>query len=164
MAVDYGRKIGFSGQFLIEPKPKEPTKHQYDYDVASVLAFLRKYGLEKDFKINIEANHATLRVTPSTTSFTLPVSTACSGASTPTRETSSSAGTPTYFPTDPFTTTLAMVEVLKNGGIAPGGLNFDAHVRRPSFQDDDLFLAYIAGMDAFARGSGSPRTCWRAAR
>ena len=152
MAVDYGRKIGFSGQFLIEPKPKEPTKHQYDYDVASVLAFLRKYGLEKDFKINIEANHATLAGHTFHHELHLARVNGMLGSIDANQGDLFLGWDTDNFPTDPFTTTLAMVEVLKNGGIAPGGLNFDAHVRRPSFQDDDLFLAYIAGMDAFAKG------------
>jgi xylose isomerase len=152
MAADYGRKSGFSGQFLIEPKPKEPTKHQYDYDVASVLAFLRKYGLEKDFRINIEANHATLAGHTFHHELRLARINGMLGSIDANQGDLFLGWDTDNFPTDPFTATLAMVEVLKNGGITPGGLNFDAHVRRPSFLDDDLFLAYIAGMDAFAKG------------
>lgn len=152
MALEYGRKIGFSGQFLIEPKPKEPTKHQYDYDVASVMAFLRKYGLEKDFKINIEANHATLAGHTFHHELHLARINGMLGSIDANQGDLFLGWDTDNFPTDVYTATLAMVEVLKNGGVAPGGLNFDAHVRRPSFRDDDLFLAYIAGMDTFAKG------------
>ncbi len=152
MAVDYGRKIGFAGDFYIEPKPKEPTKHQYDFDGATVLAFLRKYGLEKDFKLNIEANHATLaghtfqhelRVARDNRAF----------GSIDANSGDTLLGWDTdCFPTNVYDTTLCMYEVLKAGGFKNGGLNFDAKVRRPSNTPEDIFLAYIAGMDAFAFG------------
>jgi xylose isomerase len=129
MAVDYAKEIGFKGQFLIEPKPKEPTKHQYDFDSASVIGFLRTYGLEKHFKLNIEANHATLAGHTFQHELCLD-----------------------QYATNVYVTTLAMYEILKNGGLAPGGLNFDAKVRRGSFEPIDLFYGHIAGMDTFALG------------
>ncbi|NLI54449.1 MAG: xylose isomerase [Clostridiales bacterium] len=152
MAVDYAKKIGFTGQLLIEPKPKEPTKHQYDFDTASVLSFLRKYQLEPYFKMNIEANHATLAAH----TFQHELNTArVNGVF---GSVDANTGDPMLgwdtdqFPTNVYDTTLAMYEVLLAGGFTSGGLNFDARVRRGSFQEDDLFLAYIAGMDTFAKG------------
>lgn len=152
MAVDYAKEIGFTGQFLIEPKPKEPTKHQYDFDAATVLAFLRKYDLIDYFKLNIEANHATLaqhtfqhelhqcRVNGVLGSVDANQGDLLLGWDTD------------QFPTNIYDTTLAMYEILLAGGLTKGGLNFDSKVRRASFEEDDLFLAYIAGMDAFAHG------------
>lgn len=152
MAVDYAQKIGFNGQFLIEPKPKEPTKHQYDFDVATVLAFLRKYDLEKYFKVNIEANHATL----AGHTFQHEVAVARTNGvlgSLDVNQGDPNLGWDTdQFPTNIYDAALVMYEVLKNGGIAPGGLNFDAKVRRASFEYEDLFLGYIAGMDTLAKG------------
>ncbi len=152
MAAAYAKEIGFTGQLLIEPKPKEPTKHQYDYDVPAVLAFLRKYGLEKDFKINLEANHATLAGHTFHHELHLARINGVLGSIDANQGDLFLGWDTDNFPTDVGAASLAMVEVLKNGGIAPGGFNFDAHVRRPSFQDDDLFIAYIAGMDTFAKG------------
>jgi len=152
MAVDYKKEIGFDGQLLIEPKPKEPTKHQYDFDTATVLGFLRTYGLEKDFKMNIEANHATLAA--HTFQHELRVA-AINGAlgSIDANQGDLLLGWDTdQFPTNLYDTTLAMYEVLKAGGFTTGGLNFDSKVRRGSFEPVDLFHAHIAGMDAFARG------------
>jgi xylose isomerase len=152
MAVDYAKEIGFTGQFLIEPKPKEPTKHQYDFDTATVLAFLRKYNLDKHFKMNIEANHATLA--GHTFQHELNVS-RINGVlgSIDANQGDMLLGWDTdQFPTNIYDATLAMYEVLKNGGIAPGGFNFDAKVRRGSFEPEDIFHAYIAGMDTFAKG------------
>ncbi|MEA5047369.1 MAG: xylose isomerase [Eubacteriales bacterium] len=152
MAVDYAKKIGFTGQFLIEPKPKEPTKHQYDFDTATVLAFLRKYKLEPYFKMNIEANHATLAAHTFQHELNMARINGVFGS------VDANTGDPMLgwdtdqFPTNVYDTTLAMYEVLLAGGFATGGLNFDAKVRRASFQEDDLFLAYIAGMDTFAKG------------
>ena len=150
MAVEYGRKKGFKGDFYIEPKPKEPTKHQYDFDSATVLAFLRKYGLEKDFKLNIEANHATL----AGHTFQHELATArINGVfgSVDANEGDPALGWDTdQFPTDVYSATLAMYEIIKAGGFVNGGLNFDAKVRRGSFEFDDLALGYIAGMDTFA--------------
>lgn len=152
MSVEYGRKKGFKGDFYIEPKPKEPTKHQYDFDTATVLAFLRKYGLEKDFKVNIEANHATL----AGHTFQHELATArINGVfgSVDANQGDLALGWDTdQFPTDVYNTTLAMYEIIKAGGFKNGGLNFDAKVRRGSFKFDDLALGYIAGMDAFALG------------
>ncbi len=152
MAVDYKKEIGFDGQLLIEPKPKEPTKHQYDFDAATVLNFLRTYGLEKDFKMNIEANHATLAA--HTFQHELRVS-AINGVlgSIDANQGDLLLGWDTdQFPTNIYDTTLAMYELLKSGGFTKGGLNFDSKVRRGSFEPIDLFYAHIAGMDAFARG------------
>ncbi|HKM02986.1 MAG TPA: xylose isomerase [Lachnospiraceae bacterium] len=152
MAVDYAKEIGFTGQFLIEPKPKEPTKHQYDFDTATVLAFLRKYDLLDYFKLNIEANHATLaqhtfqhelhqcRVNGVLGSVDANQGDLLLGWDTD------------QFPTNIYDTTLAMYEILLAGGLTKGGLNFDSKVRRASFEEDDLFLSYIAGMDTFAHG------------
>lgn len=150
--LDYVEKIKFEGQLLIEPKPKEPSKHQYDFDSANVLAFLRKYDLEKYFKLNIEANHATLaghtfqhelryaRINNALGSVDANQGDLLLGWDTD------------QFPSNIYNTTLAMYEVLKNGGIEPGGLNFDAKVRRPSNSLKDLFYGHILGMDSFAIG------------
>lgn len=152
MALDYAKEIGYTGQFLIEPKPKEPTKHQYDFDVATGIGFLRTYGLEKDFKFNIEANHATL----AGHTFEHELHTARIHGmlgSVDANQGDTLLGWDTdEFPTDLYSNTLAMYEILKNGGLGKGGLNFDAKVRRGSFQQDDLFYAHIAGMDSFAIG------------
>lgn len=151
-AVAYKKEIGFEGELLIEPKPKEPTKHQYDSDAATVLGFLRKYNLEKDFKLNIEANHATLA--GHTFEHEIHVSRINNAlGSIDANIGDSNLGWDTdQFPTNIYDTTLVMYEVIKNGGLHKGGLNFDAKVRRASFEADDLFLAYIVGMDTFARG------------
>lgn len=152
MAVDYKKEIGFDGQLLIEPKPKEPTKHQYDFDTATVLGFLRTYGLEKHFKMNIEANHATL----AGHTFQHELQTARINnalGSIDANQGDNMLGWDTdQFPTNIYETTLAMMEVIKMGGFTKGGLNFDAKVRRASFEPIDLFYGHIAGMDAFAQG------------
>ncbi|MBN2852958.1 MAG: xylose isomerase [Clostridia bacterium] len=152
MARDYAKKIGFTGQLLIEPKPKEPTKHQYDFDAATVISFLRKYNLQDDFKLNIEANHATLA--GHTFQHELMVSRINNMlGSIDANQGDMLLGWDTdQFPTNIYDTTLCMYEVLKKGGLKPGGLNFDAKVRRGSFRADDLFIAYIVGMDTFAKG------------
>lgn len=152
MALDYAKEIGFQGQFLIEPKPKEPTKHQYDYDVGTVLGFLNSYGLEKDFKINIEANHATLAGHTFQHELRLARINGILGSVDANQGDELLGWDTDQFPTNVYTTTLAMYEILLNGGLAPGGLNFDAKVRRGSFETMDLFYAHIAGMDAFAHG------------
>lgn len=152
MAVDYKREIGFDGDFYIEPKPKEPTKHQYDFDASTVLSFLRKYGLDKDFKLNIEANHATLA--GHTFQHELAVA-RINGAfgSIDANQGDLLLGWDTdQFPTNVYETALCMLEVLKAGGFTNGGLNFDAKTRRGSYEPEDIFHAYIAGMDAFALG------------
>ncbi len=152
MAVEYGRKKGFKGDFYIEPKPKEPTKHQYDFDSATVLEFLRKYGLEKDFKLNIEANHATLA--GHTFEHELRFA-AINGAfgSVDANQGDVHLGWDTdQFPTNVYDTTYAMLEIIRGGGFTSGGLNFDAKTRRGSNTPEDIFLAHIAGMDSFALG------------
>lgn len=152
MAVEYGRSIGFDGDFYIEPKPKEPTKHQYDFDTATVLGFLRKYGLDKDFKMNIEANHATLA--GHTFEHELAVA-RINGAfgSIDANQGDPNLGWDTdQFPTDVYSATLCMLEVIRAGGFTNGGLNFDAKVRRGSYTFEDIVYAYISGMDTFALG------------
>ena len=151
MAVDYGRKIGFTGDFYIEPKPKEPMKHQYDFDAATAIGFLRQYGLDKDFKLNIEANHATL----AQHTFQHELRTAAIHGmlgSIDANQGDTLLGWDTdEFPFDVYEATLAMYEVLKAGGLT-GGFNFDAKNRRPSNTPEDMFTAYILGMDTFALG------------
>lgn len=153
MAVDYAKEIGFDAQFLIEPKPKEPTKHQYDFDAATTLSFLRKYNLLPHFKLNIEANHATLA--GHTFEHELRVA-RLDGAlgSIDANQGDMLLGWDTdEFPTDLYSTSLAMYEILQNeGGLGRGGVNFDAKVRRTSFEPIDVVYAHIAGMDSFARG------------
>ena len=152
MAVDYGRSIGFDGDFYIEPKPKEPTKHQYDFDAATAIAFLKEYGLDKDFKLNIEANHATLA--GHTFQHELRVS-AMHGmlGSIDANQGDLLLGWDTdEFPFDVYEATMCMYEVLKAGGLKNGGLNFDAKSRRPSYTVEDLFYGFILGMDTFALG------------
>ena len=150
MAVDYAKSIGFKGQFLIEPKPKEPTKHQYDFDVASGIAFLRTYGLEKHFKFNIETNHATLA------GHTFAHEIEVAAAAGMLGSIDANAGDELLgWDTDQFNTnirelTLAMLSILKAGGLGSGGFNFDAKLRRPSIDPEDLFFAHIGGMDAYA--------------
>lgn len=152
MAVAYGEKIGHKPQFLLEPKPMEPSKHQYDFDAATSMAFIQNYGLQEDFKLNLEANHATLA--GHTFEHELNVA-RCYNAlgSIDANQGDMLLGWDTdEFPTNVYDTTFAMTEILENGGIAPGGINFDSKVRRSSFAMEDLLLAHIAGMDTFARG------------
>ncbi|MCM1532375.1 MAG: xylose isomerase [Ruminococcus flavefaciens] len=151
MAVEYGRSIGFKGDFYIEPKPKEPMKHQYDFDAATAIGFLKKYGLDKDFKMNIEANHATLA--GHTFEHELRIS-AINGmlGSIDANQGDYLLGWDTdEFPFDVYSATMCMYEVLKAGGLT-GGFNFDAKCRRPSNTYEDMFEAYILGMDTFALG------------
>jgi xylose isomerase len=152
MAVNYAKEIGFDGQFLIEPKPKEPMKHQYDTDTATVLAFLRKYGLDPYFKMNIEANHATLAMHTFQHELNQSRINGVLGSVDANQGDVLLGWDTDQFPTNIYDTTLAMYEILLAGGLTKGGLNFDAKVRRASFEDSDLFYSYIAGMDAFARG------------
>lgn len=152
MAVDYKEKIGFKGQLLIEPKPKEPTKHQYDFDAATVLGFLRKYNLQDHFKLNIEANHATLAMHTFEHELNMCRINGALGSIDANQGDLLLGWDTDQFPTNIYDGVLAMIEVLKNGGIAPGGLNFDSKLRRGSFEPVDLFYGYIAGMDTFARG------------
>ena len=152
MAVDYAKEIGFQGQFLIEPKPKEPTKHQYDFDCATTIAFLQKYGLQDHFKLNIEANHATLAGHTFEHELRVARIHGMLGSIDANQGDLLLGWDTDEFPTDLYSVTLAMYEILKNGGLGSGGVNFDAKVRRGSFEPEDLFLAHIAGMDTFARG------------
>jgi xylose isomerase len=152
MAVDYAKEIGFDAQFLIEPKPKEPTKHQYDFDVATGIAFLKTHGLDEHFKFNIEANHATLAGHTFEHELHLARIHDMLGSVDANQGDTLLGWDTDEFPTDLYTTTLAMYEILKNGGLGKGGLNFDAKVRRGSFEANDLFHAHIAGMDSFAIG------------
>ncbi|MBP5298639.1 MAG: xylose isomerase [Lachnospiraceae bacterium] len=151
MAVNYGRSKGFMGDFYIEPKPKEPMKHQYDFDAATAIGFLKQYGLDKDFKMNIEANHATLA--GHTFQHELRVS-AMNGmlGSVDANQGDMLLGWDTdEFPFNVYDATLAMYEVLKGGGLT-GGFNFDSKNRRPSNTPEDMFHAFILGMDTFALG------------
>lgn len=151
MAVDYGRSIGFEGDFYIEPKPKEPMKHQYDFDASTAIGFLKAHGLDKDFKMNIEANHATLA--GHTFQHELRIS-AINGmlGSIDANQGDLLLGWDTdEFPFNVYEATLCMYEVLKAGGLT-GGFNFDAKCRRPSYTAEDMFAAYILGMDTFALG------------
>ena len=151
MAVEYGRKIGFTGDFYIEPKPKEPMKHQYDFDAATAIGFLRQYGLDKDFKLNIEANHATLA--GHTFQHELRIS-AINGmlGSIDANQGDLLLGWDTdEFPFDVYEATMCMYEVLKAGGLT-GGFNFDAKNRRPSNTFEDMFYGHILAMDTFALG------------
>jgi len=152
MAVDYKKKIGFRGQFLIEPKPKEPTTHQYDFDAAACLNFLRQYGLTDSFKLNIETNHATLAGHTMMHDLITASSAGLLGSVDANRGDLLLGWDTDQFPTDLYLTTGIMLVILDQGGLAPGGLNFDAKVRRESFEPIDLFHAHIGGMDAFARG------------
>lgn len=152
LALAYRDQIGHNAQFLIEPKPKEPSTHQYDFDAASTLAFLQKYDLLKDFKLNLEANHATLA------GHTFEHEIAVANTYNALGSLDANQGHPLLgwdtdeFPSNVYDVTLAMTEVLEAGGIAPGGINFDAKVRRSSFEQDDLVRAHIVGMDTFAWG------------
>src|SRR5687767_7909520 len=152
MAVDYKKKIGFKGQFYIEPKPKEPTKHQYDSDAAACLNFLREYDLLDHLKLNLETNHATLA------GHTMQHELEVAGAAGALGSIDANTGDlllgwdTDQFPTDIYLTTQCMLSILKYGGLTTGGVNFDAKVRRESFEPIDLFHAHIGGMDAFARG------------
>lgn len=152
LAVDYAKEIDFTGQFLIEPKPKEPTKHQYDFDTATVISFLRKYNLADKFKVNIEANHATLAGHTFQHELHLARVNNMLGSVDANQGDMLLGWDTDQFPTNIYDTTLAMYEIQKAGGLAPGGLNFDAKLRRGSFEPIDLFYGHIAGMDTFARG------------
>lgn len=152
MAVAYGEKIEHKPQFLIEPKPKEPSKHQYDFDAATTMAFIQKYDLSGDFKLNLEANHATLAGHTFEHELTVARCYDALGSIDANQGDLLLGWDTDEFPTNIYDTTLAMYEILKNGGIAPGGINFDSKVRRSSFEMEDLLLAHIAEMDTFARG------------
>ncbi len=153
MAIAYSNEIGHEElTFLLEPKPKEPMKHQYDFDAATSMAFLQKYDLTDRFKLNLEANHATLAGHTFEHEMNVARNYNALGSLDANQGDMLLGWDTDEFPTDLYSVTLAMYEVLENGGIAPGGINFDAKVRRTSFEMEDLFLAHIAGMDTFARG------------
>ena len=152
MAVAYARGKGFDGDFFIEPKPKEPTKHQYDFDAATVLGFLHKYDLLKDFKLNIEANHATLAGHTFEHELRICRDNGILGSVDANQGDNHLGWDTDQFPTNVYDTTYAMYEIVKAGGFVNGGLNFDAKTRRGSNTVEDIFLAHIAGMDAFALG------------
>jgi len=152
MAVDYRNKIGLDAQFLIEPKPKEPTTHQYDSDCAACMAFLKTYGLEKEFKFNIETNHATLAGHSMGHELAYASSYGMLGSVDANRGDELLGWDTDQFPTNIYTTAQVMLAILNQGGLGRGGLNFDAKVRRDSFEPIDLFYAHIGAMDAFAHG------------
>lgn len=152
MAVDYKKKIGFTGQFLIEPKPAEPSKHQYDFDAATVLYFLREYDLLDHFKLNIEANHATLAGHSFEHELTVASAAEKLGSVDANRGDLLLGWDTDQFPTNIYGATFAMMIILKQRGLGTGGLNFDAKPRRSSIDPTDLFHAHIGGMDTFARG------------
>ena len=152
MAVDYKKQIGFEGQFYIEPKPMEPTKHQYDSDAAACYAFLQKYDLLDHLKLNLEANHATLAGHSFHHELDFAAANGILGSVDANRGDLMLGWDTDQFPTDLYDTTFAMLTILKTGGFTTGGLNFDCHVARESFEPVDLFHAHIGGMDAFARG------------
>ncbi|AIQ20558.1 MULTISPECIES: xylose isomerase [Paenibacillus] len=152
LAVDYAKEIGFDGQFLIEPKPKEPTKHQYDFDAATTIAFLQKYNLDKHFKLNLEANHATLAGHTFEHELRVARTNGMLGSLDANQGDTLLGWDTDEFPVNIYDATLTLYEVLKNDGLGKGGINFDSKVRRPSFEAEDLFLAHIAGMDTYAKG------------
>jgi xylose isomerase len=149
---DYARKQGFKGCFYIEPKPMEPTKHQYDYDSETVIGFLRAFGLDKDFKLNIEANHAELAGHDFYHELSVGVDNGMLGSVDANRGEARNGWDTDQFPTNVYETTLTMLAILRMGGFVTGGLNFDAKIRRNSIDSEDLFVAHIGGMDAFAFG------------
>lgn len=171
LARDYGRSIGFKGSFFIEPKPMEPMKHQYDFDSATVAGFLKQHGLEQDFKLNIEANHATLSGHTFEHDLQVASDQGLLGSIDANRGNAQNGWDTDQFPTDLYDTVGAMMVVLRQGGLV-GGLNFDAKARRESTDMEDLFIAHVGGMDAFAHGlevahallMQSPWEQWRAER
>lgn len=152
MARDYGRSKGFKGTFYIEPKPMEPTKHQYDFDAETVIGFLKAHGLEKDFALNIEANHAELAGHDFYHELTVCVENGMLGSIDANRGDPRNGWDTDQFPNSVFEATMAMMSVLRMGGFKTGGLNFDAKIRRNSIDRADLFIAHIGGMDTFAYG------------
>lgn len=152
MAVEHKRSIGFKGQFLFEPKPKEPTKHQYDFDAAACINFLRAYDLTDHVKLNLETNHATLAGHTMQHELEYAAMQGFLGSIDANTGDLLLGWDTDQFPTDIYLTTQCMLVILKYGGLAPGGVNFDAKVRRESFEPVDLFHAHVGGMDAFARG------------
>jgi xylose isomerase len=151
MARDYGRKQGFTGTFLIEPKPMEPTKHQYDYDSQTVIAFLKEHGLENDFKLNIEVNHATLAGHTFAHDLRVATDAGLLGSIDANKGDYQNGWDTDEFPTNIYETTEAMLEIIQGGGFTNGGINFDAKTRRNSTDLEDIFISHIGGMDVFAR-------------
>ncbi|WP_104370032.1 xylose isomerase [Prevotella sp. MGM1] len=150
-ARDYARSKGFTGTFLIEPKPMEPTKHQYDVDTETVIGFLRANGLDKDFKVNIEVNHATLAGHTFEHELAVAVDNGMLGSLDANRGDAQNGWDTDQFPIDNYELTQAMMQVIRNGGLGDGGSNFDAKLRRNSTDPEDIFIAHISGMDAMAR-------------
>ena len=150
-ARDYARANGFKGTFLIEPKPMEPTKHQYDVDTETVIGFLRANGLDKDFKVNIEVNHATLAGHTFEHELAVAVDNGMLGSIDANRGDAQNGWDTDQFPIDNFELTQALLQVIRNGGLGNGGMNFDAKLRRNSTDPEDIFIAHISGMDAMAR-------------
>ena len=151
MARDYARKNGFKGTFLFEPKPMEPTKHQYDVDTETVIGFLKAHGLDKDFKVNIEVNHATLAGHTFEHELAVAVDNGMLGSIDANRGDYQNGWDTDQFPIDNYELTQAMMQIIRNGGLGNGGTNFDAKTRRNSTDLEDIFIAHIAGMDAMAR-------------
>jgi xylose isomerase len=151
LARDFGRKKGFKGTFLIEPKPMEPTKHQYDFDAATVVGFLRHYDLEKDFKLNIEVNHATLAGHTFAHDLQVAADAGLLGSIDANKGDYQNGWDTDEFPTNVYEITEAMMVILRAGGFTRGGINFDAKIRRNSTDIEDIFIAHISGMDTFAR-------------
>lgn len=151
-ARDYGRSIGFEGTFLVEPKPMEPMKHQYDFDSQTVIGFLERHGLAGDFKLNIEANHATLAGHTFAHDLRMARDSNLLGSIDANRGDAQNGWDTDQFPLDLYDCVHGMMEVLQAGGFVSGGLNFDAKLRRESTDLEDMFIAHIGGMDAFARG------------
>ena len=151
LARDYARSKGFTGTFLIEPKPMEPTKHQYDVDTETVIGFLRAHGLDKDFKVNIEVNHATLAGHTFEHELACAVDAGMLGSIDANRGDYQNGWDTDQFPIDSFDLTQAMMQIIRNGGFGNGGTNFDAKTRRNSTDLEDIFIAHIAAMDAMAR-------------
>ncbi len=150
-ARDYARAKGFTGTFLIEPKPMEPTKHQYDVDVETVVGFLRAHNLHDDFKVNIEVNHATLAGHTFEHELAVAVDNGMLGSIDANRGDAQNGWDTDQFPIDNFELTQAMMQIIRNGGLGNGGSNFDAKLRRNSTDPEDIFIAHISGMDAMAR-------------
>lgn len=150
-ARDYARAKGFKGTFLIEPKPMEPTKHQYDVDTETVIGFLRAHGLDKDFKVNIEVNHATLAGHTFEHELAVAVDNGMLGSIDANRGDAQNGWDTDQFPVDNLELTQAMLQIIRNGGLGNGGSNFDAKLRRNSTDPEDIFIAHICGMDAMAR-------------
>jgi len=151
MARDYARSKGFTGTFLVEPKPMEPTKHQYDVDTETVIGFLRAHGLDKDFKVNIEVNHATLAGHTFEHELACAVDAGMLGSIDANRGDYQNGWDTDQFPIDQYELVQAWMEIIRGGGFTTGGTNFDAKTRRNSTDLEDIFIAHISGMDAMAR-------------